>query len=135
MMRCRPGTAPETAFAKVPDQRRTAARCAASGTRGGSSYADGTRTTDVGGFSPKDAGAASRVWRSREAGAASCFETAASRPPQHEAEMELRGLPRWIHPYDEAEQRQARGRLAPLRRLFAAAHFRARFFFARLTVS
>ena len=40
VMRCRPGTVPETAFAKVPDQRRTAVRCAASGTRGVQDYSD-----------------------------------------------------------------------------------------------
>src|SRR5690349_9619801 len=32
-MRCRPGTVPNTAFGTVPDQRRTATRCTASGTR------------------------------------------------------------------------------------------------------
>ena len=40
IMRCRPGTVAETAFAKVPDQRRTASRCAAPGTRGVQDYSD-----------------------------------------------------------------------------------------------
>jgi hypothetical protein len=34
MMRCRPGRFTITAFVKIPDQRRTVSRCAASGKHG-----------------------------------------------------------------------------------------------------